>query len=83
MVNFRLLYFPRQVDVTEGRRTETGGGLDRCGWSPRRAVINNVVMNVNTCVFRSHPLFPLLRDLAVVDHYYDKAAFNLGQWPRA
>ncbi|XP_050716592.1 uncharacterized protein LOC126998660 [Eriocheir sinensis] len=67
-----------KVDVTEGRRTETGGGrIDRCGWSPRRAVINNVVMNLNTCVFRSHPLFPLLRDLAVVDHYYDKAAFNL------
>lgn len=58
----------------EGSSSGLHGG--KC--SPRREMINNVVSN-NTRAFRSHPLFPLLRDLAVVDYYFDKAAFNLGQ----
>ena len=41
-------------------------------------MINEVVLN-DTRAFRSHPLYPLLLDLAVVDHYFNKAAVNLGQ----
>lgn len=41
-------------------------------------MINEVVLN-DTRAFRSHPLYPLLHDLAVVDHYFNKAAVNLGQ----
>ncbi|XP_045587592.1 uncharacterized protein [Procambarus clarkii] len=42
----------------------------------RRGLLRDVVLGVSTA-FRTHPLFPLLRDLTVTDHYYDKGSVNV------
>nr|XP_053629749.1 uncharacterized protein LOC128686743 isoform X1 [Cherax quadricarinatus] len=52
-------------------------GAAASGVSPRRALIQDVVLRESTRAFRSHPLFPLLKDLAVTDYYFDKANFNV------
>ncbi|XP_042867398.1 uncharacterized protein LOC122250136 [Penaeus japonicus] len=57
-------------------KTQEGVGVG--GLSPRKALIQDVVLKESTRAFRSHPLFPLLKDLSVADYYFDKAAFNIG-----
>ncbi|XP_047501614.1 homeobox protein Meis1-like [Penaeus chinensis] len=56
----------------------TGVGVGVGGLSPRKALIQDVVLKESTRAFRSHPLFPLLKDLSVADYYFEKAAFNIG-----
>lgn len=47
--------------------------------SPRKTLIQGVVLTQTNKAFRSHRLFPLLKDLAITDHYYGKAAFSVGE----
>lgn len=47
--------------------------------SPRKTLIQGVVLTQTNKAFRSHRLFPLLKDLAVTDHYYGKTAFSVGE----
>ncbi|XP_037801199.1 homeobox protein Meis2-like [Penaeus monodon] len=55
-----------------------GTGVGVGGLSPRKALIQDVVLKESTRAFRSHPLFPLLKDLSVADYYFEKAVFNIG-----
>ncbi|KAK4323045.1 hypothetical protein Pmani_006229 [Petrolisthes manimaculis] len=44
--------------------------------SPRKTLIQGVVLRQTNKAFRSHRLFPLLKDLAITDHYYMKNVFT-------
>ncbi|XP_071515372.1 uncharacterized protein [Panulirus ornatus] len=64
----------RYMQVT-GEEKSGGGAPEKV--SPRKALIQDVVLRESITAFRSHPLFPLLKDLAVADNYFDKASFSV------
>ncbi|KAG7173912.1 Homeobox protein Meis1-like 2 [Homarus americanus] len=76
--SLHLLYSAKDISRVGG----CGGGGTECvipgrSVSPRKSLIQEVVMRESTKAFRSHPLFHLLKDLAVADYYYDMASFNV------
>ena len=68
--------FFSQLDVPDVEGSSSGLDGGKC--KLRQTMINNLVLN-DTRAFRSHPLHLLLHDLAVIDYYFDKGTFNLGQ----
>lgn len=47
--------------------------------SPRKTLIQGVVLRQTNKAFRSHRLFPLLKDLAITDYCYGKTTFSVGE----
>lgn len=45
--------------------------------SPKHSLIQMVALDKSTNAFKSHPLYPLLRDLATADYYFDHVDFDV------
>ncbi|KAK3895760.1 hypothetical protein Pcinc_000683 [Petrolisthes cinctipes] len=83
----KIHHFEQQKSITQQYNTnKTGTSGSSCmnvamtfpyHPSPRKTLIQGVVLRQTNKAFRSHRLFPLLKDLAITDHYYRKNVFSV------